>query len=121
MPSVPVTVTTPDPPPDISITNQSLDGAEGDERLLEETPQMTAERGGRAVTPDEVNRRGEGNRVCQVPSIEAGSLVKRLRQTCCWVVKRLEGVTALLRHPQTKEECMVPLDELILVSEAGFF
>lgn len=79
---------------------------------------MTAERGGKSFTPDEVTGEGDGDRICQVPSIEAGSLVKRLRQTCCWVVKRLEGVTALLRHPQTKEECMVPLDELILVSEA---
>jgi hypothetical protein len=118
--SVPVTVTIPDPPPDISITNQSLDGAEGDERLLEETPQKIAERGGRSFTPDEVNGRGDGDPICEGSSIESGSLVKRLRQTCCWVVKRLEGVTALLRHPQTKEECMVPLDELILVSEAGF-
>lgn len=120
IPAVPVTVTTPDPPPDMSITNQSLDGAEGSGMTLEETPQMTAERGGRFFRPGEVNGRGDGDRICQVPSIETGSLVKRLRQTCCWVVKRLEGVTALLKHPQTKEECRVPLDDLVLVSEEEF-
>lgn len=119
MPSVPATVANLDPPPDISIANQSLNGAKGKEKQLETTLQTTTERGGRIFTPNEVDERGEGDRICQVSSIEAGRLVKRLRQTCCWVVKRLEGVTALLKHPQTKEECIVPLDDLILVSEEG--
>ncbi|MBD2123263.1 plasmid replication protein, CyRepA1 family [Trichocoleus sp. FACHB-262] len=110
--------TLPDPPPDIYDSDYSLEGSKRLDRELKEQIQTSEEEASDVLIPEKLSQ-GEGDRCAQTTRIKVGSLVQQLQQACCWLVKRLEGVTALLQHPQTTKEHRVPLTELIWVSDEG--
>uniref|UniRef100_B8HZ31 DUF3854 domain-containing protein n=1 Tax=Cyanothece sp. (strain PCC 7425 / ATCC 29141) TaxID=395961 RepID=B8HZ31_CYAP4 len=104
-----------DPPPDIYDLSQGLGGF-SEVPLKQQQKQVASDTGEeKCFMAERIYAQMGCTTKFLFPSIQVGSLVKYIEQSCCWVVQQLQGATAVIKQIHSTVERTVPLSNLTLI------